>query len=61
MDLVFTIFMFENNPCVLVFTISLILEETVIPAECGTFTVRYGKFMNGVYKTNPLGPMGLGK
>ena len=51
----------ETNPCVLVFTISLTLEEAFTAAEFGTcwptfqiLRVRYGlkKSMNGVYETN---------
>ena len=44
----------ETNPCVLVFTISLTLEEAVTSAEFGSFygLVRTKKSMNRVYKTN---------
>ena len=51
----------ETNPCVLVFTISLTLEEAVTAAELWnslayfpdfTGSVRTKKSMNGVYKTN---------
>ena len=52
----------ETNPCVLVFTISLTLEDAVTTAEFGNsiayfpdFTVRYGLKIyeyNGVYRTN---------
>ena len=44
----------ETNPCVLVFTISLTLEEAVTAAEFGRFygSVRTKKSMNRVYKTN---------